>query len=97
MKGGNGKASLSGYNTGVEIKYPISGGGGATDISLDWGSWTRKSNQVDFEVEPDNWYDWKSDKHLHLQPTRGFFPSSTRTSAGQCSRRLSLQTQAIPT
>lgn len=67
MRGGGGVAT-SPYNTASTtnvIKYPISGGGGATDISLDWGAWPRKSNMVDYENEPSNWYDWKSSAHLY--------------------------------
>lgn len=67
MRGG-GAVATSPYNTASNtnvIKYPISGGGGATDISLEWETWTRKTNMVDHENEPSNWYDWKSSAHLY--------------------------------
>ena len=53
------------YNNGKSVVYPISGGGGATDMSLLYGTYAGSSKMVGYTGNPVNYLAWKSPEHLY--------------------------------
>ena len=57
--------STYGYNQGTAVVYPLSGGGGATDISLDFGTYSGGTNMVGYTGNAIPALAWKSPAHLY--------------------------------